>query len=293
MKKIILITTIALFVLIYFITQCFFVVNEKYDVIVTQFGKPVKIITNPGLYLKLPSPFQKINKFDKRIKVLNSQPIQLLLGDKNPIILTCFVAWKINNPLLFFQSIVTEENARRKINDIVNSQIGGILSNYTLNNIINTKKDMVKIKEIEDKITFNSNQNSNNNYGINIVKIGIQRISYPQIVADAIYNRMKSEREKEAEKLLAEGKEEEEKIKSETDKEANDILSQAYEQSQIIKGEGDKIALQIYASVFKKDPDFFNFLKTLDVYKKILGNNTVLIISTDSTLFKYLKKLTF
>lgn len=250
MKKFIVILSIFLILLIYFIFQCLFVVSEKEYVIVTQFGKPVNLITSPGLYIKFPSPFQKINKFDKRIKILNSQPIQLLLGDKNPIILTCFVAWKIDDPLLFFQSIITEDNARRKINDIVNSQIGGILSNYTLNNIINTNKKMVKIKEIEQKITSNSNKNASLNYGIKIVKIGIQRISYPQIVANAIYNRMKSEREKEAEKLLAEGKEEEEKIKSQTDKEANDILSQAYEQAQIIKGEGDKQALLIYASVF-------------------------------------------
>lgn len=285
LKKAIIIFIIAIILIIYLSA---FKVNENECVIITQFGKPVRTINEAGLYFKLPGFLQNINRFDKRINVFKTQVIQLLLGDKNPIIITCYVCWKIHKPLTFFESLSNSENAIQKLGDMINSQLGNILGDYTIDNIINTEPEQVKLKEIEEKMLENANIKIKREYGIEVVKVGICRLEYPTIVSDAVYERMKSERAKEANKYRAEGKEEAEKIKAETDKMVSEILAEAYKQSQIIKGEGDKESIRIYADAYNKNVEFFEFIKSLEAYKEILKDKSTLILSTDSDLFKYL-----
>lgn len=267
---------------------CCYTVSEREWVIITQFGKPVKTVGKAGLDFKLPGIIQRVNRFEKRTDVFETQPIQLLLGDKNPIILNAYIAWRIENPMIFFQAIGYLGNAAQKLSDMVNSQLGSILGDYTIDNIINTTPKGIKLAEIEKKILFNSNQRAKEKYGIEIVQIGIQRVAYSSIVSDAVYARMKSERRKEAQKLRAEGREEASKIEAITDKETKDIMAEAYKKAEIIKGEGDKEAMKIYAEAYSKDPEFFDFLKSLETYEHILKTKSTLILSTESELFKYL-----
>jgi membrane protease subunit HflC len=240
------------------------------------------------LYLKLPGFLQKVDRFDLRTVSYETQPIQLLLGDKNPIIVSCYIAWAIKEPLLFFQSVGYSQNAVQKLSDMVTSQLGIVLGDYYLGNIINIDPEQVKLIEIETRLRDNSNSSAQDKYGIHIAKIGIKRIAYPAIVIEAVYNRMKSERNKEAAKLRAEGKEEGMNIRTEADKRAKEIEAEAYKQSQILRGEGDRTAMNIYAEAYSQDPEFFDFLKSLETYTNILSKNTTLILSTDSELLKYL-----
>lgn len=265
-----------------------YTVNEQEYAIITQFGKPVRIVEEAGLYFKLPGFLQKINRVDKFVKNFTTQPIQLLLGDKNPVILTCYVCWQIEDPLSFFESLSTNLIAAQKLGDMVNSQLGGVLGDYTIDNIINTQTEMVKLEEIENKIIENANKNTRESYGIKIVSLGFRRILYPSIVADSVYERMQAEREKEAKKFRAEGKEEASKIQASTDKKVAEILADAYKQAEIIKGEGDKRAMEVYADAYSKNPDFFEYSKSLETYCDILKNNSTVILSTDSDLFKFL-----
>lgn len=265
-----------------------YTVSAREWVIITQFGRPVKTIMEEGLHFKLPGVIQKVNRFEKRTNVFETQLIQLLLGDKNPIILSCYVAWRIESPLTFFQAIGYLENATYKLSDMVNSQLGSILGNYKIDNIINTVPENVKMNEIEKILLSNSNERVREKYGIQIIQIGIQRVAYPSIVSKAVYERMKSERRKEVDKLRAEGKEEATKIKAMADKEVKDITSEAYKKAQIIKGEGDGEAMKIYAAAYGQDPEFFDFLKSLETYEHILKTKSTLILSTESELFKYL-----
>lgn len=265
-----------------------FTVKEYESVIITQFGKPVHIINDAGLYFKLPAFLNTINRFDKRINLFKTQPIQLLLGDKNPIIPVCYVCWKISDPLIFFKSLTFTETAILKLGDIVNSQLGNELGEYTIENIINVNPEKVKLKEIEERILNESNKKVISQYGIEIIQVGIRRLEYPSIVAESVYNRMRAEREKEAKRYRAEGKEEASRIEAETDREVAEILAEAYKQSEITKGEGDKKALQIYAEAYSRDTDFFKFLKSLDACSEILKNKSTLILSTDSEILKYL-----
>ena len=287
MKKNLIIVSILIVVaaFIYFST---FTVKESESAVITQFGRPVKVVQQAGLYLKLPGFLQKVDRFDLRTVSYETQPIQLLLGDKNPIIISCYIAWAIKEPLLFFQSVGYSQNAVQKLSDMVTSQLGIVLGDYYLGNIINIDPEQVKLVEIETRLRDNSNSSAQDKYGIHIAKIGIKRIAYPDIVIEAVYNRMKSERNKEAAKLRAEGKEEGMNIRTEADKRAKEIEAEAYKKSQILRGEGDRTAMNIYAEAYSQDPEFFDFLKSLETYKNILSKNTTLILSTDSELLKYL-----
>ncbi len=286
MKKLAIFILISLVLILVYLTA--FIVNETEYAIVTQFGKPINIIKEAGLYFKLPGFIQKINRLDKRTDILITQPLQLLLGDKNPIILTCYACWRIDNPLLFFQSIINKEVAQQKINDMINSHLGSTLCDYTIENIINTDPEQVKLQEIEDKIVTHSNEKTMKRYGIEIISVGIRGINYPSIVAQSVYDRMRAEREKEAKRHRAEGEEAAAKIRAETDKEVAQIQSEAYKQSEIIKGKGDKEAIKIYADAYGQDPEFFTFLKSHETLKEILQDKATVILSTDSELLKYL-----
>jgi len=271
-----------------FIWLTSFTLNERESAIVTQFGRSVKIITDPGLYWKLPAFLQKVNRLDRRIQIFKTQPIQLLLGDKNPIIFNCHICWKLSDQLLFFQSVNKVDIAHQKLGDMINSQLGSVLGDYSLDNVINTEPEQVKLKEIEEQLLANINRMAKDKYGIEVVRIGIHRMAYPTIVANAVYNRMRAEREKEAMKYRAEGKEEAAKIEAHTDREVSEILAGAYKEAEIIKAEGDRKSMKIYADAYGKDQEFFDFIKSLETYKKILKSRSTLILSTDSPLFKYL-----
>ena len=263
-------------------------VAEKEFVVLTQFGKPSRTIVTSGPHFKRPGFLETVNRIDRRINIFSTQPIQLMLGDKNPIVLTCYVCWRVSKPLLFFQSLVNSAIAIQKLGDMINSQLGNVLGNFILTDIINTDSDKVKISVIEEQILKNANARTVEKYGIEVVQIGMRKISYPVIVTKAVYNRMRSEREKEAMKYRAEGMEAAAKIKAKADREVSDILARAYKQSQILKGEGDRKALKIYSKAYSENLDFYEFTKSMEVYKDILKKDTTFISSTDSDLFRYL-----
>ena len=284
----IFIICVALVVILGFVFMSTFTVSERECVVLTQFGKPTRTISTSGLYFKQPGFLETVNRIDRRTHVFTTQPIQLLLGDKNPIVLTCYVCWRVRDPLLFFQSMVNAGIATQKMGDMVNSQLGSVLGDFTLGNIINTNPTDVKISTIEDRIVKNANVRAQDKYGIEVVQVGIRRIAYPTIVADAVYNRMRAEREKEAMKYRAEGREEAAKIEAKADREVTEILAEAYKKAQMLKGEGDQQSLKIYSEAYGKDKEFFEFTKSMEVYKDILNQKSTLILSTDSDLLRYL-----
>ena len=285
--KILLLLSVAIIAALIFFSL--FTVNEKELVIITRFGKPVRTLSQAGLYFKLPGFLENVNRLEKRTKVFTTQPIQLLLGDKNPLILTCYICWKVFDPLTFLQSLTTTEISEQKIGDMVNSLLGSTLGDYTIENIISVKPESVKLEEIEKKILDNSKEKAIAKYGIQIIDVGIRRLAYPQIVAQSVYDRMRAEREKEARKYVAEGREEAANIESQTDKEVATIIAEAQKQSEILKGQGDRQSMMIYAGAYNKDMDYFEFINSLEACKELMKNNSTLILSTDSEVLKYLK----
>ena len=265
-----------------------FIVSEKEIAIVTRFGKPTRIILEAGSYFKLPFFLEEVNRFDKRIQVFKPRPIQLSLKEQKPIIVSCYVCWQIESPLPFFQALATADNAQMKLSDMVTSHLGNVLGEYPLENIINTDPKKVKLNEIEDKILTGSNDQARKDYGLKVVDVGIRRITYPTAVTRTVYDRMETDRQKEAKKYRAEGGKAAAKIEAEADRKVADIMAEANKSAEIIKGEGDRDAIRIRGETARKAPEIFAFLDSLETYRKILGRETTLILSTDSYLFHYL-----
>ena len=270
----------------------FYKVDEREYVVVTQFGHPVETITKPGLHYKWPDPIQTVNRFEKRLMLYKTRLIEYLTEDKKNVIVQCFVCWRISDPLEFFQAVGNNISATKKIDDIICAQLGSVLGNYEMSSIISSKKDAVKIKEIEKNITKNSNKKTIDSYGIEIKEIGICRLALPQDNVESVYKRMKAERESIANKYRAEGREKADIIRSEANQIQSDILSGAYKDAEIIKGEGDAAAIKIYAEAFETDSTFYKFIRTLGSYNKIIDDKTTVVLSSESDLFKYLNKKT-
>lgn len=287
MKKFTLLLAI-LGILICVLALSIFTVNEKEIAIITRFGDPVRIESRAGPHWKLPGFLEKVNLLDKRIHSFKPRPMQLMLKDQNPIIMTCYVCWQISNPLAFFQALGTKPIAEEKLGDMVNARLGNVLGDYLLSQIINIEPEKVKLSEIETRILNESNDQTRNQYGLRIVDIGIRRITYPSTNTEAVYNRMKSDRETEAKKYRAEGGEEAAKIEAEADRKVSEILAEATREAEIIKGNGDKEAIRIRGEAYSQAPELFEFLDSLETYRKILGRDTTLILSLDSDLFRYL-----
>ena len=281
-KKIFIIIILILSFIVY---KSFYTVDETQYAVVTQFGKPIKIVKVAGLNMK--SPLQTVNYFEKRVEVVRTEPVQFLLKENKPIILSTFIAWKIDDPLLYFQTIGKLNSSSSKLKDMVNSYLGNLLGLYKIEEIINIDTKKIKIQKIKDNLITKTNKESKEKYGIEIVEIGFVRIAYPSLVTKAVYGRMKAERETEAKRLRALGREKAQDIKVKADKDAKKILAEANKKAIIIKGEGEAEAMQIYGKAYSKSYDYFNFIKSLETYEKILKNKTTLILSTDSKLFKF------
>ncbi len=279
MKKSLLVI-IVLGLIVFFTTV--FIVDERQQVVILQLGKPVRTITEPGLYFKLPIPFQNAVTFDDRLLEYDVAPEEVLSKDKKTLIVDNYVRWRISDPLLFLQTVQAIPNAVTRLDDIVYSELRQELGKHNMSEIIFETRE--EIMEIVTK----ASDKSTDQYGIKVVDVRIKRVDLPRENEESIYARMDAERQRQANKFRSEGEEEAQKIRALTEKDKTIILATAYKESQEIRGEGEAKALEIYANAFNKDPDFYEFTRTLEAYKKIIDKKTTLILPADSKLFKTL-----
>lgn len=258
------------------------IVDETEQIVILQFGKPVRTITKPGLNWKFPAPFQTANSFEKRLLQYDVPPEEILSRDKKSLIIDNYVRWKITDPLLFLQTVKAIPTAKTRLDDIVYSELRQELGNHDMVEIITESRELIM-----NKVTIASNEETSK-YGIEIIDVRIRRVDLPQQNEASIYARMEAERKRQANKFRSEGEEEAQKIRAATDRDKTVILAEAYKTAQKIRGEGEAIALDIYATSFSKDPEFYEFLKTLETYEKIIDDKTTLVLPADSKLFKNL-----
>ena len=275
-----LLVIIVLGLIVFFTTV--FIVDEREQVVILQLGKPVRTITEPGLYFKLPIPFQNAVTFDDRLLEYDVAPEEVLSKDKKTLIVDNYVRWRISDPLLFLQTVQAIPNAVTRLDDIVYSELRQELGKHNMSEIIFETRE--EIMEIVTK----ASDKSTDQYGIKVVDVRIKRVDLPRENEESIYARMDAERKRQANKFRSEGEEEAQKIRALTEKDKTIILATAYKESQEIRGEGEAKALEIYAKAFNKDPDFYEFTRTLEAYKKIIDKKTTLILPADSKLFKTL-----
>ena len=278
MKKLFIIIIIA--ALAFFTTV--YIVDETEQVVVLAFGKPVKTITKPGLNFKLPAPLQVVVTFDKRLLEYDVPPEEVLSMDKKTLIMDNYVRWRIVDPLLFLQTVQAVPTAKTRLDDIVYSELRQELGTHDMVEIITETRDLIM-----DKVTAASNEESEK-YGIEVVDVRIRRVDLPSENEASIYARMEAERNRKANMFRSEGEEEAQKIRAKTERDKTVILANAYKISHEIRGEGEARALDIYSSSFSKDPKFYEFVRTLEAYEKIIDKKTTLVFPGDSKLFKEL-----
>ena len=279
MKKLFAIL-VVLVTLVFFTTV--FIVDETEQVVVLAFGKPVKTITKPGLNFKFPAPLQVAVTFDKRLLEYDVPPEEVLSMDKKTLIMDNYVRWRIVDPLLFLQTVQAIPTAKTRLDDIVYSELRQELGIHDMVEIITETRDLIM-----DKVTAASNEESEK-YGIEVVDVRIRRVDLPSENEASIYARMEAERNRKANMFRSEGEEEAQKIRAKTERDKTVILADAYKISQEIRGEGEARALDIYASSFSKDPKFYEFVRTLETYEKVIDKKTTLVLPGDSKLFKEL-----
>ena len=258
-----------------------FVVKEINQAIVLQFGDPKKIISTPGLQVKIPF-IQNVVFLDRRILSLDPAPEEVIASDQKRLIVDAFARFKITDPLKFYISVGNERVARSRLATIINSRLRSVLGTQSLATLLSEDrtKQMAIIQE--------GVNNEAGKFGIEIIDVRIKRADLPQANSEAIYRRMQTEREREAKEFRAKGAEMAVTITSTADKKVTVILAEAKKNSEIMKGEGDGQRNKIFADAFGRDPEFFAFYRAMQAYEKaLIGGDTSLILSPDSEFFKF------
>jgi membrane protease subunit HflC len=305
--KALLIVGAAILVLIVLLSA-FYTVSETNQVIITQFGEPIGgAITSPGLHIKVPF-IQKANYFEKRWLEWDGDANEIPTKDKKYIWVDTYARWRISDPLVFFQRVRDERGAQSRIDDIIDGETRNAIANFDLIEIVrSTNREFEITEEIEileltsaipkietgrEKIAQIILENSSLNtpeIGVELKDIQIKRINYVDEVQQKQFDRMISERQRIASKYRSEGDGKSAEIRGQKERELKKIQSEAYRTAQEIKGKADAEATQIYANAYNLDPEFYQFMKTLEIYRTIMDKETWLLLSTDSEFLRYLK----
>lgn len=264
----------------------FFSVRETEFVLVTQFGRPVRTITEAGLNAKW--PFQTAIFFDRRLRIYNPRPSEFLTRDKKNIVIENYVAWKIQDPNRFVQTVGDPTAAEMRLHDIIWSGLSAALGTHDLDSIVSTSADKIQAAEMLDNLTALTDRAALEQYGINVVDVRIKRLNLPEQNKQSVYARMRAERERIARQYRAEGEEQALSIRADADRQKEEILSVAYKQAEKTRGEGDAESTRIYGQAYSKNPRLYKLLRTLESYKKVIDDKTTAILSSDSELLKIL-----
>ncbi len=309
----ILLAFLAVIVLI-LLSGSFYTVGEQEQIIITRFGQPVgQPVTEAGLHLKTPF-IENVNRFEKRIVQWDGPPSEMTTKDKLFIIVDTFARWRVSNARAYFEKLRDERTAQSRLDTILGSEVRNIIAKHNLIEVVRTSKERkptiddsvvtAKVialppinlgREVLEREIFKaaSEAIAKQNLGIELLDLRFKRINYKSTVLEKIYSRMTSERDQIAQRYLSEGAGKAAEKNGERERELRRIESDAYRKVQEIQGKADAEATKIYAQAYATSPaaaDFYQFVKTLETYKTALGRDTTLILTTDSDLFKYLKK---
>jgi len=264
-----------------------FVVDTTEDVVITQFGRPVRSITDPGLYWKLPDPIQSLQRYDNRLQIYEAGQLEFLTRDKKDIVVDYYASWQITDPLEFMRTVRDRVGAEARLADILSSGLGVAIGEYELGDLVNVDQEKMKLRPLLASVTERCNQQTRR-YGIEMVNVEMRTLNFPEKNKLSVFRRMKAEREQMARKYRSEGSEEAAKIRAEASKEEKQILSEAYKTAETIRGEGEAEAIRIYAAAYQKDPGFYRFIRTLATYEKVIDDKTTVILPANSELLQYL-----
>ncbi|HMB67687.1 MAG TPA: protease modulator HflC [bacterium] len=265
----------------------FYTVDVTETAVVTRFGNPVDVVTEPGLRVKIPFIHQ-VRKFDARLQVLEPQQGEFLTNDKKNVVVSSFAVWRIAEPLKYFRAVPSEAAARGQLTDVLSSELGASLAAVPFDELINTDPSARTMRDMVKLIKGNLQEVASEKYGIEVLDFDVRRLSFPDQNRRSVFERMRAERERIARGFRSEGEEEARKIRAQADREESRILAEAYKESEILRGEGEAEATRIFGEAIARDPEFYEFTRTLEAYRTFLDDNTTLILPSDSNLMKLL-----
>lgn len=277
------ITLIILALLAFVGLQSVFTVHQTQTALIIQLGEPMGDVLGPGLHFKLPF-VQHVEYFDARILDYDARRAEALTSDKKTIVLDNFARWRIIDPLQFYRTLRTMPGAKARLEDVVYSQLRAQVGRHTLTEVVSSKR-----AEIMADVTQRTSEQMKQN-GVEVVDVRIKRTDLPAENQNAIFGRMRAERERQARQYRSEGTEESTKIRSEADRERAVLLADANRKASIVRGEGDATAARTFAQVFSKNPDFYAFQRGLEALKKGLRDKTQLVLTNDDPFFTPLKQ---
>jgi membrane protease subunit HflC len=312
MKLKVLLALAGSVVLILFV--CAYTVDETEQVVVTRFDRVQRTVTDPGLNFKLPI-IEKALVFPKNLQEWDGEPGQIPTRDKTFIWVNTFARWKIVDPVAFFKTVGYVNRAQQRLDEIIDPTVRNfITSNRLIEAVRNSNRELDTFEDLGDNREANEQKNKPirfsqvfvgrdnidngilnsarpklEKFGIELMDVKIKRVNYVEEVRTSVYERMIAERKQIAQKFRSEGRGEAQKILGEKERDLKRIESEAYRTAQEVKGKADAESTRLYAQAFEMDPEFFSFTKTLEVYNEALTDNSSIILSTDSEIFKYLK----
>ncbi|NQS98501.1 MAG: protease modulator HflC [candidate division Zixibacteria bacterium] len=287
MKKTYINIGILIIIALLFYGLCTTVVLQGQISVVMLFGKPVKVMTEPGIYLKLPYPLHRVDKIDGRLTILQPKPAELLTSDKKNLILENCVCYRITDPILFMKTVRDKKGLEVRLTDLLTSHTGLLLGVKELSDIVNVDTSKIHFRAINDELTELMRKDGEE-LGIEVEKVFIKRIMLPQQNKLAVYDRMRAERDRIAKKYIAEGEEKALEIRAEADKKSRTIIAEAEREAAIIRGEAEAEAMRIYGEAYSKNREFYRFLRALEAYEKMFNDKTVIILDESSPILKEL-----
>lgn len=274
------------FISLWLLSSALFIVDQRQYAIVFALGEVKQVIKEPGLYFKLPPPFQNVLFVDNRIMTLDTPDAdRFITAEKKNILVDAFVKWRIVDPRLYFVSFGGDERSLQdRMSQIVKAALNEEITKRTVREVISGERGEV-MNAIQTKVGNEAKQ-----IGVEVIDVRLKRVDYVEQISNSVYDRMKSERARVANQLRSTGAAESEKIRADADRQRTVLLAEAYRDAEKIKGAGDATASQIYAQAFGKSPEFYKFYRSLEAYRASFKNNSdVMVVDPSSEFFKYFK----
>lgn len=266
-----------------------FQVASNEAAILTRFGSPVRTLTEPGLYWKLPWPIDTVNRFDTRLAFYETRVSEALTRDKRNVIVPLYLAWHIADPLKFLQALGTPAAATPKLDSLATSARNTLLGRYDFSQLVSTDPAKLKLGELEQELTAAIAPQALAAFGIAIDEVGVKRIALPEANTLFVFDRMRAERGQYAARYRAEGRREAEEIRTKADAEKTVLIADAQQFAEETRGRAEAEAAQLYATAHARDPRFYQFVRELESLRTIARDNTTLVLDTDTEPFTQLK----
>ncbi len=262
-----------------------FIVEQRRQALVLQFGEAQRVVKEPGLHFKMPY-IQNVLIYDSRVLDLDAKPNEVIDKDQKPLIIDAFVKYQIEDPLLYYQSVQSEVRGNQRLNTFLDASLREVMGSTSIGTLLTEERAIVM-----ETISQNVREKAKN-IGLKVVDVRIMRADFPEENSNRIFERMKTEREEEAKQFRAEGAEKAQLITATADKERTIILAEAERDSQILRGKGDATASRIFAEAFSRDPSFFSFYRSMQAYRKSMAReDTRMVLSPDSDFMKYFENM--